>query len=146
MSGFVDEFAELEARIKAAAPQKDDEEEAEEAEDEEEPVDEAQIKAWKKELTAAKKRLKAKRESFAERLGADIDALGEPAAAELMLTILHHDMSGILDRYVAAQRKQVVAAFEKRWDKYKVTLREVEEERDKAAKTLGGYLKALGYA
>jgi type I restriction enzyme M protein len=152
MSGFVDELAELEAKkaeleakIKAAAPQKEADEEAEDEADEEEPVDEAQIKVWKKELTAAKKRLKSKRDSFAARLGADVDALDDAAAAELMLTILHHDMSAILDRYVAAQRRQVVAAFEKWWDKYKVTLREIEAERDEAAEALGGYLKALGY-
>jgi type I restriction enzyme M protein len=150
MSGFVDELAELEAKkaeleakLKAAAPDKDGDE-AEEP-DEEEPVDEAQIKAWKKELTSARKQLKAKRESFAARLNLDVDALDEPAAAALMLTILHHDMSAILDRYVAAQRKQVVAAFENWWDKYKVTLREIEAERGKAEMVLGGYLKALGY-
>jgi len=152
MGGFVDEIAELEAKkaeleakLKAAAPDRDAEG-ADEAADEEEPADEAQVKAWKKELAASKKQLKAKRETFAARLNADVDALDEAAAAELMLTILHHDMSAILDRYVAAQRKRLVAAFETWWDKYKVTLRELEAERDKAANKLSGYLKALGYA
>ncbi|WP_324751202.1 class I SAM-dependent DNA methyltransferase [Sphingomonas sp. LY54] len=153
MSGFVDEFAELEAKkaeleakVKAAVPQKDADEETDEEIDEEEPVDEAQIRAWKKELTGAKKRLKAKRESFAARLGADVDALDEPTAAELMLTILHHDMSAILDRYVAAQRKQVIAAFENWWDKYKVTLREIKDQQDGATNTLARCLKELGYS
>jgi type I restriction enzyme M protein len=157
MSGFVDELAELEAKkaeleakIKAAAADGDAEDAAEdgagEAGEEAESVDEAQIKIWKKELGGAKKQLKAKRESFAARLNADVDRLDEAAAAELMLTILHHDLYSILGRYVAAQRRQVIAAFETWWDKYKVTLREIEAERDAAAKTLGAYLEALGYA
>ncbi|WP_336493037.1 hypothetical protein, partial [Methylobacterium nigriterrae] len=42
------------------------------------------------------------------------------AAAELLLTILHNDMQAIVERYMTAQRKQIVAAFENWWDKYRV--------------------------
>ena len=34
----------------------------------------------------------------------------------------------ILERYIGAQRQQVVAAFENWWDKYRVTLTEIEQE------------------
>ena len=67
-------------------------------------------------------------------------------ASALLLTILHHDMLAIVERYVANQRKAVVAAFENWWDKYRVTLTEIEQERDAAAKALQGFLKGLGYA
>ena len=151
--------AELDSRIKAADPKSgkeaegdgDDEGDAVAAEmseadgDEESAVDEAQIKAWKKELAAVRKQLKAKQASIAGHLNRAVDGLSSEQAAELLLTILHHDMRAIVERYIAAQRKEVVAAFENWWDKYRVTLTEIETRRDAAARALRGYLEGLGY-
>ena len=157
MGGFVDAIteleaqkAELDARIKAASPkdakgEEDAEAEAAEAEGEEDAVDEAQIKAWKTELVAVKKQLKAKHASFKQHMNAAVDGLTPEAAADLLLTILHNDMQAIVERYMAAQRTQIVAAFENWWDKYRVTLTEIEAKRDAAAKELRRYLKGLGY-
>ncbi|MCQ8105471.1 N-6 DNA methylase [Methylomonas sp. SURF-2] len=138
--------AELESQLKAAAPVKsDDDEEVSETEDDENPVDEAQIKAWKKQLAEVKKQLKSQQDGFTQHLNRAVDALTPEQAAELLLKILHHDMQAILERYIAAQRKQIVAAFENWWDKYRVTLTEIESRRDSASKALQGYLKGLGY-
>jgi type I restriction enzyme M protein len=159
MSGFVEEITELEARkaeldsqIKAASPKdaegEEGEGEAEQAtaeEEEETPVDEAQLKEWKKELGAVKKQLKAKKESFAKHLNEAVDGLTPEQASELLLKILHNDMQAILDRYIAAQRKQIIGALENWWDKYRVTLGEIEGKRDAAARTLHGFLRGLGY-
>ena len=158
LGDFVNELAKLEAKkaeldsqIKAAAPSKgEDGDEAEVAEaeagdDEENAVDEVQLKAWKTELTKVKKQLKAKQENFADHLNKAVDGLDEAQAAELLLTILHNDMQAIVQRYIAAQRKQIVAAFENWWDKYRVTLNEIERKRDAAAMALQGFLKGLGY-
>jgi type I restriction enzyme M protein len=54
-------------------------------------------------------------------------------------------MRAIIERYITAQRKAIVAAFENWWDKYRVTLTEIEGKRDAAAKTLQGFLKGLRY-
>ena len=62
-----------------------------------------------------------------------------------MLTILHDDMKRIVERYISAQRQQIVAVFENWWDKYKVTLTEIERDRDAAAGQLQQFLKGLGY-
>lgn len=157
MSDFVEAITELEAKkaeldsqIKAASPKGAEGEDGEAADaeddsDEENVVDEAQIKAWKKELTAVKKQLKAKNDSFKQHIDAAVDGLTSQAAAKLLLTILHNDMNTIVDRYIAAQRKQIVAAFENWWDKYRVTLTEIETKRDDAAKALKRFLKGLGY-
>lgn len=156
MSDFVQAITELEAKkaeldsqIKAASPKDaegEDGEATEVAEDDDENiVDEAQIKAWKKELSAVKKQLKAKHDSFKQHIDAAVDGLTAEAAAELLLTILHNDMRAIVERYMAAQRKQIVAAFENWWDKYRVTLTEIESQRDAAAKALQGFLKGLRY-
>lgn len=137
---------ELDSQIKAATPDKSAEgDDVEASEDDENAVDEEQLKAWKKELSTLKKQLKAQQAAFAEYLNGAVDALDEPQAAALLLDILRHDMQVILDRYIGAQRRQIVSAFENWWDKYRVTLLEIERERDAAAGELQGFLTALGY-
>ena len=145
---------ELKAQSKATGPAKessaDDEEggtedAAEDDGEEDSPVDEAQVKAWKKELTAVKKQLKAKKDTFADHINAAVDGLTPEAAADLLLSILHNDMRAIVERYIAAQRRQIVEVFENWWDKYRVTLTEIEHTRSAAAAALQGYLKALQY-
>lgn len=156
LGDFVTELAELEAKkaklesqLKTALSAKgeDDEETEDEAadSDEESTVDENQLKAWKTELTKVKKQLKTKSDSFTYQLNQAVDGLTPEAAAELLLTIMHNDMQAILERYIATQRKQIVAAFEIWWDKYRVTLTEIEQKRDAAALVLQGFLKELGY-
>jgi type I restriction enzyme M protein len=158
MSDFVEAINELEAKkaeldsqIKAASPKDAEAEEGEAAEaaaedtDDEHTVDETQLKAWKKELTAVKKQLKAKKESFAAHISAAVDGLTTEQAAELLLTILHNDMRAIVERYIAAQRKAIVAEFENWWDKYRVTLTVIEGKRDSAALALQGFLEGLRY-
>ena len=139
--------AELDARIKAAEakPEGEDGDEAESDSGEDDALTPEQIKAWKSERTQVRKQHKAKVNSFEQHLNAAVDALDEPAAAELVGTILHNDLKGILERYIRQQRQQVIAVFETWWDKYRVTLGDIEAERDAAAKELQQYLEGLGY-
>jgi type I restriction enzyme M protein len=148
--------AELDAQIKAADPKMAKEAEGEEGDaaadeagaegdDEDVTVDEAQLKIWKKDLATVKKALKAKHDSFKQQIGSAVDGLTPEAAATLLLTILHNDMRSIVERYMSAQRKQIVVAFENWWDKYRVTLTEIEGKRDAAAQALQGFLKGLRY-
>ena len=155
MAEFVEAQAELEARkaelesqIKAATPDKGAGEDGDDAEvnDDEPAVDEAQLKGWKKELAALKKDIKTQVQGFADRLNAAVDALDEAGAAELLLAILRKDMQVILERYVNAQRQQVVIAVENWWDKYRVTLADIETKRDSAQRQLEHFLIELRYA
>jgi len=155
MGSFVAELEELEARklelegqIKAATPEKgEDVEDATDTEetDDENAVDEEQLKAWKKELTTLKRIIKAKNESLTQELDKAVGALNDESASSLLLTILHNDMQHIVERYITSQRQKVVAAFENWWDKYKITLTEIERDRDLAAKQLQEFLKGLRY-
>ncbi|MFT8519640.1 N-6 DNA methylase [Acetobacter syzygii] len=149
MGSFVAEIAKLEARkteleaqIKAATATP---EEGEEEEDDAEPVDEVKIKRWKKKLSEIKKTLKSRKDQFTAELNKGVGNLTDKAAAELLLKILHEDMQKILTRYIAAQRGQIVAAFENWWDKYRVTLTEIEDARAQATEKLAGFLNELGY-
>lgn len=154
LAEFVDALAEQEARkatldgqIKAATPDKGVGEDGEESEPgEDEPVDEAQLKEWKREFAVLKKEVKSREQGFAQRLNAAVDALDNAAAATLLLAILHNDMQVILERYIGAQRQQVLVAFEGWWDKYGVTLTDIERDRDVATVALRSVLQGLRYA
>lgn len=156
LGDFISSLAELEAKktelerqLKAASSsyeEESDEADSEtNADDDENTLDEAQIKAWKAELAKLKKQLKTQKDNFASHLNRAVDGLDEQQAAELLLTILHNDMQAIVERYIADQRKQIVATFEDWWDKYSVTLNEIEQKRNAAAEALQGFLKGLGY-
>jgi type I restriction enzyme M protein len=135
--------AELEVKLKSASG---GDEEGEESEEAEEQLSEEEQAALKKELVATKKALKAKQENFAHRLKEARAVLQEPTARELVLGILRGELDAILARYVSNHRQQVVGAFENWWDKYRVPLTSIEEERDAAAEKLRGFMEALGYA
>jgi type I restriction enzyme M protein len=151
MGGFVAELAELEARkaeldaqIKGATATPDEGQEAEEDVDSD-PVDEAQIRRWRKELSEVKKTLKVKHDQFTDEINRSVDDLSPEDAGDLLLKILHDDMEKILTRYITAQRGHIVAAFENWWDKYRVTLAQIEGARAAATEKLAGFLKGLGY-
>jgi type I restriction enzyme M protein len=155
MADFVDAQAALEARkteldsqIRAATPSKSVGEDGGEemAADEEPAVDDAQIKAWKTQLVALKKEIKAEEQSFTVQLNSAVDALDDASAAKLLLTILHNDMEVILALCVVTHRQQVVATFENWWDKYRTTLTEMEQRRDAASHRLHQFLRELRYA
>ncbi|ABN90708.1 type I restriction-modification system M subunit [Burkholderia pseudomallei] len=152
MADFIEELAEmdakkaeLDARIKSATEANPDSDEEEAGNDSEPAVDDEQINEWKRELANVKKQLKAKEQGFVRRLNSAVDALDEAKCASLLLTILRNDMHTIIERYVGVHRKQVVAAFESWWDKYRVTLVEIEDKRDAAAKAVQEFLRGLGY-
>ena len=156
MADFVQTMAELDARkaeldsqIKAATPDKADGDEGDATEagggDDAPVVDEVELKEWKQKLAALKKQIKTEQQGFAKKLNTAVDALDEAGAAKLLLTIMRNDMQTILDRYVAAQRQQVVTAVDLWWDKYHVNLAKMELERRSAANALDGFLKGLGY-
>ena len=133
--------AELEATINGAQSAEDEEE----AEDAEEKLSEDALKALKKDLATAKKKLKLLQGDFVQHLDEGVATLGEARARELVLGILRAQLDDILGRYIAAHRQQIVAAFEGWWAKYSVRLVSIEAECDAAAKRLRGFLGGLGY-
>lgn len=72
--------------------------------------------------------------------------MSDAQAQKLVLGILQRDLRAELERYVTAHRLSVVAVVENWWDKYRVTLRDIEADRDAAKAKLDGFLTELGYA
>lgn len=158
LEDFVKELCELEAQkvelenqLKSATPiRTEDTDEADGNEEKHESydevsVDEAQLKEWKAELIRVKKQLKMKKESLTSHLNKAVDGLTPESASDLLLIILNDDMQTIIERYTDAQRKGIISIFEIWWDKYSVTLGEIELKRDTTSKALQVFLRGLGY-
>ncbi len=159
LDGFLSELQslqqqkiELDGTIKAleAKLPKDNDDDSEE--DDAEPLTDAelaqiqkQLKAQKAKRTKVTKALKDKTAAFEGELNSKVDELGPDEAAKLILTILYKDMLNIVERYLATERQQLISTIENWWDKYQVTLTQIENSRNIAAKALNGYLKGLGY-
>jgi type I restriction enzyme M protein len=133
--------AELDSTIKEATASDDDDQVADAVAG----LSEMEIKALKKELSSAKKQLKADKKAFGERLSAAGDALDAVTARTLVLNAFRTDALREADDRISRHRRKVVTAFETWWDKYKVTLTELEIERDAAATKLAEFMKELGY-
>ena len=48
-------------------------------------------------------------------------------------------------RYLNAEKRSLVLGVENLWDKYAVSSRELEAERDATLKTLDGFMRGLEY-
>jgi type I restriction enzyme M protein len=104
-----------------------------------------EVKALRRQLSAVRRELKALGDDFLQRLDEARAALSEPQAQATVLAILRERLGAELERYVTARRGLLVAAVENLWDKYRVSLQDLEAERDAAAARLEGFVEELGY-
>jgi type I restriction enzyme M protein len=137
------QVAELEGRVKSDSGGPDDEDE--DGPDDNEALSVEEVTATKKRLTAAKSKLKALKKDFADRLQAAQAEVGAGQAQELVLELLKDDLRRELFGRVAAHRRQVVAAVENWWSKYRVNLRDIEGARARAETRLAALLSELDY-
>ncbi len=132
----------LEAQLKPAQ-EADDPEQLEEDMGPELSAD--QIKAIKKELTAVRKHLKAREKEFVERLEAAVAGLDGATAEDLVLAILQGELHETIAVHIGRHRDLVVSAFRTWWDKYRITLPAIEQDRARAQGRAMTYLAQLGY-
>lgn len=136
-------YAELSGQIKEATAGEDDE--GGESEGGEE-VSPEQLKALKKDAAAVKKELKDLRGSVARRLQSARAELEGKKARDLALGVLASSLDGELTRRKVIHRQQAVAAMMSWWAKFRVTLRDIEGDRNRAKSRLDNFLRELGYA
>lgn len=96
-------------------------------------------------LKEARKKLRELKAALLEELEAASQALSESQAQVLVLDLLEADLLAQLERYVTEHRQMVIAAVENWWDKYKVTLGEIEKEEEEVNRELDELLRGLGY-
>jgi type I restriction enzyme M protein len=133
----------LDATIKAATGSTGDD--ADDEVDIEDALSPAESSALKRELTAAKNRVKGLEQQFVTQLAEARRRLTRGDEQELVLGIARTDLTDHLDVYVSEHRRLVTSALENWWDKYAVTLRMIESDRDRASGSLNGFLQDLGY-
>jgi type I restriction enzyme M protein len=133
----------LDAKIKGASSSSDNE--GEEEKDDEEALSPAQLAALKKELTAAKKWSKALQTEFVAQLVKARSSLSRDDSQELVLQIARSLLAEHTDAYVTKHRHVVTAALENWWDKYAVTMRSLEGDREQIVARVTAFVKGLGY-
>lgn len=69
----------------------------------------------------------------------------EEEAKGLVLEKFKESIKQELEKYINAEKKEVIKIFEKLWDKYKISLNQLITERDEEVKKLNEFLKQLGY-
>jgi type I restriction enzyme M protein len=63
----------------------------------------------------------------------------------LVVDMLQNDALKISERYLSEKKQAIIASMEKLWDKYRVSLSEIEKERDEATEQIKAFLTELGY-
>lgn len=135
--------ADLNAQLKAAAAasRSDDENDSEP----EEILTLAQLRKLKSDLAEVKRHLKRLEAEFLTRLKQAVADLGSDAVQSLVLWVLNSSLADRLDTEVAEGRRSLVGRYRTWADKYAMSLRNLEAQRDEAAARLVSYLKGLGY-
>lgn len=95
-------------------------------------------------LKEAKKQLREKAQ-LVERLQEASEALTKAEAQRLVLNLFWADLLTQLGHYVAEHRQWVITAVETWWDKYQVTLGEIEQAAAALEQELSELLRGLGY-
>jgi type I restriction enzyme M protein len=101
--------------------------------------------AIKESLSRTRKQQQELLNALLQHLDARQQQLTPQECQQHILEITHNNIIAQFERYIIAHRQQVIAAIENWWDKYHVTLQEIETKRNEAAKELARYLQGLGY-
>jgi type I restriction enzyme M protein len=64
---------------------------------------------------------------------------------ELVVMQLQLDTQTIANRYLSEKKQTIIKTLENLWDKYKVSLAEIESQRDEATNEIKTFLSELGY-
>ncbi|MFC8845551.1 MULTISPECIES: N-6 DNA methylase [unclassified Micromonospora] len=145
LAGDEAQRAELDAQI-AAASMSTDEDDNPADEDAERTLSPADLKRLKAELTKLRKRQRELKAQFIVTLDQARAALTGLEDQDLVMKIWQEDLAAHLNGYVTEHRRHVIAACENWWDKYAVSVADIESQRAIASAQVTTYLKELGYA
>lgn len=104
----------------------------------------AKINEKEKELKKARNEVNKKQKELEEKVSQKIETLTEEEAKELLLEKFYEHIDMQLDKYLNAEKKEIVKIFENLWDKYKISLNDLIKERDEEVKKINEYLSKLG--
>jgi len=96
-------------------------------------------------LKELNRELKQKKQTLEESVKQKRETMTEEEAKVLLLEKFKETIKQGLEKYINAEKKELIKVFEKLWDKYKISLKELLTERDQEVKKLNEFLKQLGY-
>jgi type I restriction enzyme M protein len=99
------------------------------------------IVALQKDRAALKARM-AKTDDILASIGGQ---LTDTEAKTLILKKLYDLVNQELNRYLNAEKRRLFSAVENLWDKYALSSRDLERERNKTLKAIDGFLSGMGY-
>lgn len=103
--------------------------------------DKKKINALRKDKVALEARI-ARTDALLTEIGGQLTA---EQARGLILRKIYDIARAELDRYLNAEKRQLIAVVENLWDKYAVSSRQLEQQRAETLETLDGFLSGLGY-
>ncbi|MGC8690924.1 MAG: type I restriction-modification system subunit M [Caldisericum sp.] len=103
------------------------------------------IEAKEREIKEARKKYTDKEKEIAKSVALKKENLSQDEAKELILERFYEVAKNNLDKYINAEKKELIKIFENFWDKYKKSLEELVKERDEDVKKLNEFLEHLGY-
>jgi len=103
------------------------------------------IEGREKALTKQRKTLKDKEKVVEDRIKGKREGLTVEEAKELLLEMFYMQIKKQLEKYLNTEKKELVKFFEKPWDKYRVPLVLLKEERDEEVQKLDEFLTKLRY-
>lgn len=103
-------------------------------------------KKVKKKLNDLKKIHKVTLTQATSSLQATADAMTDDQRQQVVLGFMRENLGSALQQAINLHRNHLVSVLEGWHDKYHISLRELERERDDAAAQLDGFLRELGYA
>jgi type I restriction enzyme M protein len=103
------------------------------------------IEGREKTLKKLRKALKNKEKEIEEKIKGKREDLTVEEAKELLLEMFYLQIKKQLEKYLNTEKKELVNIFEKLWDKYRVPLVLLKEERDEEVRELDEHLTKLRY-
>jgi type I restriction enzyme M protein len=140
----LDALAAREAELKAQITERKRLHEDDEADEEDVPTDD-ELTEMRRGKRRVRKERRALKKEFLERLEEARAEVRPDEARELVLAIERERLAEELERYATEKRQALIEVMETWWDKYRVSLRELEAEREAAKGRLDGLVEELGY-
>jgi type I restriction enzyme M protein len=104
------------------------------------------INQKEKEIKKSRKAISDKEKKIEEKTDEKIEILTEEEVKELLLEKFFALIQNQLEKYLNEERKEIIKIFENLWDKYKISLDELRNERNEQVEKLDKFLKRLGYS
>jgi len=98
-----------------------------------------------KELKKVKKTIKSKENELEQAISLKRTKLAESETKDLILIRFYEIIEEQLSKYLNNEKKALVKIFENLWDKYKIPLIVLRQERDEEVRKLDEFLIKLGY-